>query len=149
MRIYKEEIFGPVLSVVRPKNTTRPWRSQRPRIWQRGRHLHPRRRRGARLRVKSSGRHGGDQCADPGAARLLYLRWMEAFGFRRPQSARSRFDTLLHEDQDGDVALAVRREGRRKLHHTGDVRKVPLRFQSVRFVHQNRMSIDPFDLKLG
>jgi hypothetical protein len=29
------------------------------------------------------------------------------------------------------------------------VRKVPLRFQSVRFVHQNRMSIDPFDLKLG
>ena len=42
MRIYKEEIFGPVLSVVRAKTyeeslTTR----QRPRVWQRRCHLHP------------------------------------------------------------------------------------------------------------
>ena len=51
MRIYKEEIFGPVLSVVRAKTYDEGLRArQRPRVRQRRRHLHPRRRRGPRLR---------------------------------------------------------------------------------------------------
>jgi len=31
---------------------------------------------------------------------------LEEIGLRRPQSARPRFDPLLHADQDGDPALA-------------------------------------------
>ena len=55
MRIYKEEIFGPVLSVVRAHDYRRGARPlQRPRIRQRRRDLHPRRRRGARLRQPRS-----------------------------------------------------------------------------------------------
>jgi malonate-semialdehyde dehydrogenase (acetylating) / methylmalonate-semialdehyde dehydrogenase len=50
MRIYKEEIFGPVLSVVRAKYEEALAR-QRSRDGQRRRHLHPRRRRGARFRL--------------------------------------------------------------------------------------------------
>ena len=50
MRIYKEEIFGPVLSVVRvPDYDQRGQARQRPRIRQRHRDLHPRRRCGARV----------------------------------------------------------------------------------------------------
>jgi malonate-semialdehyde dehydrogenase (acetylating)/methylmalonate-semialdehyde dehydrogenase len=52
MRIYKEEIFGPVLSVVRAPTMTKRSTCQRPRIRQRRRDLHPRRRRGPRLRLK-------------------------------------------------------------------------------------------------
>ena len=51
MRIYKEEIFGPVLSVVRAKTYEEGLQArQRPRVRQRRRHLHARRRCGARLR---------------------------------------------------------------------------------------------------
>ena len=45
MAIYKEEIFGPVLSVVRAKDYEEGARpGDEPRIWQRRRDLHPRRR---------------------------------------------------------------------------------------------------------
>ena len=55
MRIYKEEIFGPVLSVVRaPDYRQRGRPGERPRVRQRHRHLHPRRRRRARLRLARS-----------------------------------------------------------------------------------------------
>ena len=55
MRIYKEEIFGPVLSVVRvPDFDDGGQAGQRPRVRQRHRHLHPRRRRRARLRQQRS-----------------------------------------------------------------------------------------------
>ena len=51
MTIYKEEIFGPVLSVVRAPDYDDGGRAgQRARVRQRHRDLHPRRRRGARLR---------------------------------------------------------------------------------------------------
>ena len=54
MRIYKEEIFGPVLSVVRAKDYEEALRlPTRARIRQRRRDLHPRRRRGPRLRLAS------------------------------------------------------------------------------------------------
>ena len=46
MTVWKEEIFGPVLSVVRAKNYRRGRRSRQPaRVRQRRRGLHPRRRR--------------------------------------------------------------------------------------------------------
>ena len=55
MRIYQEEIFGPVLSVVRaPDFDERGRAGQRPRVRQRHRDLHPRRRRRARVRATGS-----------------------------------------------------------------------------------------------
>ncbi len=114
MRIYKEEIFGPVLSVVRAHDYEEALRSAvRPRLRQRRCDLHPRRRRRARFRRQGQCRHGRHQRADPGAGRLLHLRRLETFRLRRSQSVRTGFDPLLHQDQDGDLALAVRRQGRR------------------------------------
>ena len=79
MTIYKEEIFGPVLSVVRsPSYDHAVDLINKPRIRQRHRDLHPRRRRGARLRRQDRGRHGRHQRADPGAGRLPLLRRLEA-----------------------------------------------------------------------
>jgi malonate-semialdehyde dehydrogenase (acetylating)/methylmalonate-semialdehyde dehydrogenase len=50
MRIYKEEIFGPVLRACACRFRRRGEAGQRPRIRQRRRLLHPRRQRGARVR---------------------------------------------------------------------------------------------------
>ncbi len=92
----------------------------RARIRQRRRHLHPRRRHRARFHQPRPGRHGRRQFRDPGAAGLLHLRRLEALGLRRPQSARPGFDPLLHQDQDGDRALAVGHQGRRRIRHPDD-----------------------------
>ena len=114
MRIYKEEIFGPVLTVVRAKTYDEGLApGQRSRIRQRHGDLHPRRRHGARLRLALPDRHGRHQRADPGAARLPHLRRLEALGLRRPEPARPGLGPLLHQDQDGDGALAHRHQGRR------------------------------------
>src|SRR3546814_10690748 len=47
---------------------------------------------------------------DPGAPRLSHLRRLEALRLRRSQPARAGFDPLLHQDQDGHLALALRSE---------------------------------------
>ena len=86
-----------------------------PRIRQRRRHLHPRRRRRAGLRLPDQYRHGRHQRADPGAARLLHLRRLEALRLRRPQPARPRRLPLLHPHQDDHLALAVGHQGRRRV----------------------------------
>ena len=112
MRIYKEEIFGPVLvgrARARLRRGARPL--QRPRIRQRGCDLHPRRRRRARFRQQGQGRHGRRQRADPRPGRLLYVRRLEAVRLRRLEPARTRFDPVLHQDQDGHRPLAVRDQG--------------------------------------
>ena len=121
MRIYKEEIFGPVLSVVRAKDYEEAVRlPSEQRIRQRRRDLHPRRRHRARLHQPRPGRHGRRELRDSRAAVLLHLRRLEAFRLRRPQPARPGFDPLLHQDQDGDRALAVRHQGRRRVRHPDD-----------------------------
>ena len=84
MRIYKEEIFGPVLSVVRSARfRQRGQARQRPRIRQRRRDLHPRRRCRARIRQPRPDRHGRGQRADPGADGVPQLRRLEALAVRR------------------------------------------------------------------
>ena len=121
MRIYKEEIFGPVLSVVRAKDYEEAVRlPSEQRIRQRRLDLHPRRRHRARLHQPRPGRHGRRELRDSRAAVVLHLRRMEAFRLRRSQSARAGFDPLLHQDQDGDRALAVRHQGRRRVRHSDD-----------------------------
>ena len=114
MRIYQEEIFGPVLQVVRAHDyeeaLSLPTRS---RVRQRRRHLHPRRRYRSRLRGPRAGRYGRHQCSDPGADRLPHVRRLEALRLRRPEPARPRLHPLLHQDQDGDAAVAEGIEGNR------------------------------------
>ena len=108
MRIYKEEIFGPVLSVVRAKTYEEALDlPMKPRIRQRRRDLHPRRRHRARLLLAHQYRHGRRQRADPGAARLSHVRRLEAFHVRRSQPARPRRGPILHAHQDDHLALAV------------------------------------------
>ena len=72
MRIYKEEIFGPVLS----RGARQGLRgggaaALRARLRQRRRHLHPRRRHRARFHRARQCRHGGRELRDPGAARPI------------------------------------------------------------------------------
>ena len=108
MRIYKEEIFGPVLSVVRAKDYDEALRLCNDHEYGNGVAIFTRDGDAARdFASQGQGRHGRRQRADPGAARLLYVRRLEALGLRRSQPARSGFDPLLHPDQDRD-----RRAGR-------------------------------------
>ena len=93
---------------------------QRPRDGQWRRHLHPRRRRRARLRFARAGRHGRRQRADPGADRLLHVRRLEGLELRRPEPARPGRLPLLHQDQDGDLALAVGHQGWGGVRHPDD-----------------------------
>ena len=59
MACYRDEIFGPVLSVVRvPSYDEGAGAHQRQPVRQRHRHLHPRRRRGPPLPVRGAGGHG-------------------------------------------------------------------------------------------
>ncbi len=125
MRIYKEEIFGPVLSVVRtPDFDSGDNARQRPRIRQRRRDLHPRRRRRARIRQPHPDRHGRRQCADPGADGLPQLRRLEALPLRRHGGARHGRRALLHPPQDRHRPLAHRHPRRRRIRHADDAVKV-------------------------
>ena len=115
MRIYREEIFGPVLSVVRvPDFETRGRSGQRARVWQRRVDLHPRRRRRARVLHPRADRHGGRQRADSGADGVPQLRRLEALAVRRSLRPRPRRRALLHAPEDHHRALADRHpQGRR------------------------------------
>ena len=91
MRIYKEEIFGPVLSCVRvPDLAEAVQLGQRPRVRQRRVVLHERRQRGARVRPPGADRHGGHQRADPGADGVARLRRLEEEHLRRHARLRRR-----------------------------------------------------------
>ncbi len=121
MRIYKEEIFGPVLSVVRAKDYEEALRLPSEHEYGNGVAIFTRDGDTARdftSRVQVG--MVGVNVADPGAARLSHLRRLEALRLRRPQPARPGLDPLLHQDQDGDGALAVRHQGRRRVRHPDD-----------------------------
>ena len=107
MDAYRDEIFGPVLTVVRVDDLRRggPARQRQP-VRQRHGDLHPRRRRRPPVPVRGPGRHGRHQRADPGAGRLLQLRWLEALPVRRPAHVRPGGHPVLHAGQDRHVALA-------------------------------------------
>ena len=121
MRIYKEEIFGPVLSVVRAHDYSEALGLCNDHEYGNGVAIFTRDGDAARdFASQGQGRHGRRQRADPGAGRLLHLRRLEALGLRRPQPARAGFDPLLHPHQDGDRPLAVGHQGRRELRHPDD-----------------------------
>ena len=114
MRIYKEEIFGPVLSVVRAKDYNEAVALPSDHDYGNGVAIFTRDGDAARdFAAARQCRHGRHQRADPGADRLLHLRRLEEVRLRRPQPARPGLGPLLHQDQDHHLALAVRREGGR------------------------------------
>jgi malonate-semialdehyde dehydrogenase (acetylating)/methylmalonate-semialdehyde dehydrogenase len=109
MRIYREEIFGPVLSVVRvPGLRRRAAAGRRARVRQRHRHLHPRRRGRAAVRAPRAGRAWSASTCRSGADGLPQLRRLEALAVRAAAHARARRRALLHAHEDGDGALAGR-----------------------------------------
>ena len=114
MSVYRDEIFGPVLCVVRvPTPTTR--RSQlveRQRLRQRRGHLHPRRRRRPAVHLRGRGRHGRRQRADPGADGVLLVRRVGRVALRRHPRARRRGRALLHAWQGGHDPLGRPRDPR-------------------------------------
>ena len=84
MSIYTDEIFGPVLGVVRVESLQRGFGAdQQQPVRQRHGDLHQRRRRRPPLPERGPGRHDRHQRARPGAGRLLQLRRVES----RPCSA--------------------------------------------------------------
>ena len=99
MRIYREEVFGPVLSALRfsPETAIR-------------RAISPPRFRLAWLASMSRSR-----CHSP-----LHVRWLETLGVWRSQSARPGRGVFLYQDQDRELPLVERCEGRGELCHPYD-----------------------------
>ncbi len=121
MRIYKEEIFGPVLSVVRAKDYEEAVRLPSEREYGNGVAIFTRDGDTARdftSRVQVG--MVGVNFAIPVPLVLLHVRRLEALGLRRPQPARAGLDPLLHQDQDRHGALAVGHQGRRRVRHPDD-----------------------------
>ncbi len=107
MRVYREEIFGPVLGIVRVKSFDEALETgQRPRVRQRHLDLHARRRHGARVRPRGPSRHGRDQRPDPGADGLPQLRRLEALDLRRSRDPRHGRRALLHAPENDHDPLA-------------------------------------------
>jgi hypothetical protein len=92
MRVYREEIFGPVLGIVR--------------VRQRNVDLHARWRDRAQLRSRGASGHGRDQRSDSGTDGVPQLRRLEAFDFRRSRNARNGRRALLHAPENDDHAVA-------------------------------------------
>ncbi len=109
MRIYREEIFGPVLSVVRtPDLARRGLDDQRAPVRERRCHLHRRRRGRPGFRQAHRDWHGRRERAHSGSDGVPQLRRLEAIAVRRPPHPRARGRALLHALQGRDAALANR-----------------------------------------
>ena len=106
MTIYREEIFGPVLAVVRVDTRSGTSARQRPRVRQRRRDLHPRWQCRPHLHLPGKGRDGGDQHSAAGPDGLPLLRRLEALHVRRLLDLRSRWRAVLHPSQDRSDPLA-------------------------------------------
>ena len=121
MAIYRDEIFGPVLSVVRAHDYAEAVRLPTEHEYGNGAAIFTRDGDTARDFVSKVGAGDGRrQRADSGAARLPHLRRLEAVRLRRSQPARTGRGALLHTHQDGHLALAERCEGRRRVRDPGD-----------------------------
>ena len=107
MSVYDDEIFGPVLSVVRAKSYEEAaGADQLQPVRQRHRDLHQRRRRGPALPERGRGGHGRDQRPDPGPDGVLLLRGVEEQPVRRHPRPRHGGRALLHPRQGRHLPVA-------------------------------------------
>ena len=107
MDIYTDEIFGPVLVIVRAETFARgPRHRQRQPLRQRHRDLHLQRAGGEEIPARGPGRDDRHQRPDPGADGLLLLRRVEGLAVRRHPRARPRRHPLLHPRQSHHQSLA-------------------------------------------
>jgi len=121
MRIYREEIFGPVLCVLRAADLAEAMALVNEHEYGNGVALYT--RDGAAARdFASKAQVGMVGINVPIPTPLAYYSFggWKAFVLRRSQPARPGCDAILHQNEDGDVALAERRQGRRKLRHADD-----------------------------
>jgi malonate-semialdehyde dehydrogenase (acetylating)/methylmalonate-semialdehyde dehydrogenase len=131
MTIYKEEIFGPVLSVVRAGSFDDAVKMINDHEYGNGTAIFTRDGDAARAFCRfHRGRHGRRQRADPGPGRLSFLRRLEALAVRRSFDLRSGRRALLHPPQDHHLALAQRHQVRRSLH-------LPELIHATRTCHRN------------
>ena len=118
MRIYKEEIFGPVLSVVRAKDYQEALRLPNEHEYGNGVAIFTRDGDAARdfaARV-NIGMVGVNVPIPVPLAYYTFGGWKRsAFGDLNQHGPE--LDPLLHSHQDGHLALAVGREGRRRVRH--------------------------------
>ena len=85
MDAYKDEIFGPVLSVVRAETYDEAVRLVNENPYGNGVAIFTRDGGAARqFQFEVAGRHGRDQRPDPGAGRVLLVRRLEGVALRRP-----------------------------------------------------------------
>ena len=121
MRIYKEEIFGPVLSVVRAKDYEEAVRLPSESEYGNGVAIFTRDGDTARdftSRVQV-GMVGVNFAIPVPLAYHTFGGWKRS-GFGDLNQHGPDFDPLLHQDQDGDGALAVGHQGRRRVRHSDD-----------------------------
>ena len=114
MRIYKEEIFGPVLSVVRAKDYGRErWRYRRIHDYGNGVTIFTRDGDAARdfAAKVNVGMVGINVPIPVPIAYYTFGGWKKS-GFGDLNQHGPDFDPLLHQDQNRDFALALRRQGR-------------------------------------
>ena len=128
MRIYKEEIFGPVLSVVRAKDYEEAVRLPSEHEYGNGVAIFTRDGDTARdftNRVQV-GMVGVNFAIPVPLAYYTFGGWKRS-GFGDLNQHGPDVDPVLHQDQDRDRALAVRHQGRRRIRHSDDaMRRVSL-----------------------
>ena len=113
MDVYRDEIFGPVLCVVRADSYDDALGlDQLEPVRQRRGDLHPRRRGGPPLRAGGGGGHGRHQRAHPRAGGRLQLRRLALVAVRRQPHVRPRGRALLHARQGRHHPLARPRHQR-------------------------------------
>ncbi len=114
MRIYKEEIFGPVLSVVRANDYDEALALPSDHDYGNGVAIFTRDGDAARdfAAKVNVGMVGINVPIPVPIAYYTFGGWKKS-GFGDLNQHGPDLDPLLHQDQDGDLALAVRRQGRR------------------------------------
>ena len=114
MRIYKEEIFGPVLSVVRAHDYDEALALPSDHDYGNGVAIFTRDGDAARdfAAKVNVGMVGINVPIPVPIAYYTFGGWKKS-GFGDLNQHGPDFDPLLHQDQDGDLALALRRQGRR------------------------------------
>ena len=116
MKIYKEEIFGPVLAVARVQDYETAARMINEHEFGNGTAIFTRDGDAAREFARpDSGRYGGYECAYPGTHGVPLIWRMEGVVVRRPPYARKRGSSLLYEAKDNHDPLAHRHPLRRGL----------------------------------